>query len=336
MKAEQQADFRRTAVALAHVYLIGVLEWALLRVLFLDRWWWLFLLNVFGIYLFMPLPLAVIVAWWTRRRLLWVGWILALLAGAALFGPFYLPSVQKVEVNGPKLKVMTYNVLGYNTDPQPVLDTIREVDADLIAIQELNGPVAEALYGELAEVYPYRVFNPQSGVTGMGVLSRYPITPTAELLPGRWVHTTPQLMTMDFEGISVTVVHAHPFHTHFSSPGAMRESVETRNAQAQAIADFVALQSDPVLAPGDFNSPLHTTAYKHLNKNLVDAWRQRGLGFGHTWPGTFPLRWLIRIDHIFHSADWRTLTVEVGPWDGVSDHRPVVATLVLSVDDGEE
>jgi endonuclease/exonuclease/phosphatase (EEP) superfamily protein YafD len=40
--------------------------------------------------------------------------------------------------------------------------------------------------------------------------------------------------------------------------------------------------------------------------------------------------WLLRIDYIFHSRDWRTHWARIGPWDGVSDHRPVLARLVLS------
>jgi vancomycin resistance protein VanJ len=332
----KRIEWRRLAVAVAYVYLIGVLEWTILRLLFLDRWWWLFLLNTVGVYLFVPLLLTVIVAAWTRRRMLWAGSVLALLAGLGLFGPHFLPNRQDVDVSGPRLTVMTFNVLGHNTDPAPILDVIREADADLIAIQELNGPIAEAFHRELADAYPYRIFDPQPGVTGMGVLSRYPLTPTGETLPGEWPHTTPQVLEMDFEGVPVTVIHAHPFHTHFSLPNEMRRSIDRRDAQTQAIADFVADQTGPVVAPGDFNTPPQTTAYAHLTENLVDTWHQAGWGLGHTWSGTFPLRWLIRIDYIFYSAAWRVTAIEakIGPWDGTSDHRPVIATLVLSTETG--
>jgi len=39
--------------------------------------------------------------------------------------------------------------------------------------------------------------------------------------------------------------------------------------------------------------------------------------------------WLTRIDYIFHSGDWETVTVRVAQFDGVSDHRGVMATLVF-------
>ncbi|MBA3533901.1 MAG: endonuclease/exonuclease/phosphatase, partial [Ardenticatenales bacterium] len=74
----------------------------------------------------------------------------------------------------------------------------------------------------------------------------------------------------------------------------------------------------------------------------VDGWQEGGWGLGHTFPGadspgssrpkvaglSVP-KWLVRIDYIFHSSHWQTLSAEIGPWDQVSDHRPVMATLRL-------
>ena len=75
---------------------------------------------------------------------------------------------------------------------------------------------------------------------------------------------------------------------------------------------------------------------------MHDAWREAGWGFGHTFPGEpTPERggsrpvllgvpvptWLVRIDYIFHSDALVTIAARVGPGDGDSDHRPVVATL---------
>jgi len=40
-------------------------------------------------------------------------------------------------------------------------------------------------------------------------------------------------------------------------------------------------------------------------------------------------RWLVRIDYVFHSRDWRAVAARTGRIDRKSDHRPVIATLVL-------
>jgi endonuclease/exonuclease/phosphatase (EEP) superfamily protein YafD len=68
-----------------------------------------------------------------------------------------------------------------------------------------------------------------------------------------------------------------------------------------------------------------------MTSQLRDAWREAGWGFGHSWQlfaGHLPFPfWFARIDYIFYSAHWRAESVELGRWDGTSDHQPVVARL---------
>src|SRR5690606_32794492 len=35
----------------------------------------------------------------------------------------------------------------------------------------------------------------------------------------------------------------------------------------------------------------------------------------------------LRIDYVFHSEEWRALDARIRPWDGESDHRPVLVRL---------
>lgn len=71
-----------------------------------------------------------------------------------------------------------------------------------------------------------------------------------------------------------------------------------------------------------------------LTSQLLDTQRTAGWGFGHTYPAyTYHFRKLpilprlVRIDMILHSADFVTLSSQVSPADGESDHLPVVAKL---------
>ncbi len=82
-------------------------------------------------------------------------------------------------------------------------------------------------------------------------------------------------------------------------------------------------------------TPFHR-AYRILESELIDVWQNHGDGAGFTWPGGerrlmgIPIpAWLVRIDYIFISNDLTCTGASVGPWDGVSDHRPVVATIVV-------
>ncbi len=326
-------------LAAAHLYLIAVVGWGVLRLLFWDRWWWLFLLNTFAIYLFLPLPLAAGAAGFTRRRELWIGCGLVVMLGVGLFGPSFLPRRPASRPETPTLTVMTYNMLGYNAHPQDVVEALLAADADLVAIQELNPAAAREIQRQLSDDYPYQILDPQEGVVGMGVISRYPLTEAGETLPGQWIGT-PQVLRLDFDGAPITVLHFHPYPTMVGAPAMMEALIRAREEQVQAVIDFVKAHPGPVIAPVDFNAGEWGGAYTLLTSQLHDAWRGAGWGLGHTFPGAdspgssrasvggiaVPM-WLVRIDYIFHSDDFRSLAAHLGPWDGVSDHRPVIAAL---------
>ncbi len=108
-----------------------------------------------------------------------------------------------------------------------------------------------------------------------------------------------------------------------------------RERAAQIVATFAANHPHPTIVLTDFNVTDQTTAYAILTGPLRDAWREAGWGFGHTWGRTvirgvrIPV-WFVRIDYVFYSPHWRALSAHTGPWDGISDHRAVSATLVLN------
>ncbi len=331
-------------VTLARVYFTWVFGWAVLRACFGTRWWPLFLLSTFAEYLFLPLPLILAIALFTRRRETWIGFGAALILGSCLYGGLFLPSPAG-DAGGATLTVMSYNMRGMNWSPQAVVAAIRAADADLVALQELNPPTADAIHRELMSEYPHQVLDPQVGVTGMGVISRYPLRDTGETLPGEWIGT-PQVLSLDFNGGPVTLLHFHAFATNFaghglrSAPTSIERSVRGREQQARAIVDFVAAHPEPLIALGDFNTVDQSTAYTLIADVLTDSWREVGWGLGHTFPGGsepdgspvtlfgVPLpMWLVRIDYVFHSEHLRAVSAQIGPWDRISDHRPVVVGL---------
>jgi endonuclease/exonuclease/phosphatase (EEP) superfamily protein YafD len=328
-------------VAWAHLYCIGVCTWAVLHLLFGDRWWWLFLLNTFAVYLFIPLPLLLVAALLTRRREIWIGLAAILALGAFFYGRLLLPKFPVHAPSGPTLTVMTSNVLGFNHQITPVVAAIQAADADVVALQELNPLVAEAIERDLAVEYPYQVLDPKFGVAGLGVLSRYPLNPIDATLAGQWVGS-PQVLDLSFGGRAITLINFHAIPPGNHTPAVLRRSVREREHQARELVAFAAARSGPVIALGDLNAADRSTAYAVLTNSLADAWRTAGWGLGHTFPGAasagsarpaiagIPVpMWLVRLDYVFHSDDWQTLAVWIGPWDGISDHRPVAAKLLL-------
>ncbi len=334
-------DSRRlltTALALlAQLYLIALGAWLFLYLFARDAAALLFAVNSFAVYLFAPLPLVAVAAALARRPWNWALWAQGAAAGlvwAYFFGGLFVPSGAPVEASGPRLRVMTANLLGFNQDTAATLAALRAANADVVALQELNPDVAAAIGRELRNEYPYQVLDPQAGVRGGGVISRYPLQPTGERLAGPWLGT-PHVLSVDFDGQPVTFIR---FHAH-SGLGRVRE----REEAAQVLAEYAGTHPGPLLVAGDLNATGLSTAHDTITSALGDAWETAGWGLGHTFPGAaspgssrprllgIPVpKWLIRIDYVFYSEHFTPLSAQTGPWDEVSDHRPVLVELVFS------
>jgi endonuclease/exonuclease/phosphatase family metal-dependent hydrolase len=141
----------------------------------------------------------------------------------------------------------------------------------------------------------------------------------------------------------VLVVNAHPFATNPAAPAVMAGTVRERYRQAQTLVAFAQTHPGPLLYPCDCNTADQNDAYRLIATAWHDSWREVGLGWGQTFPGTDSSghstrlvlhgitvpRWLVRIDYVWHSSHWRAVEARIGPWDGHSDHRPTIARLVL-------
>ena len=197
--------------------------------------------------------------------------------------------------------------------------------------------LAEMFRTELAALYPYQIIDSQDSL-----LSRYPITLTDATLPGSW-GTPPQVYRLDLDGRDITLVNAHFYASflNFDYP-FMQWVFRERERQAQFMTQFATQVKTPLVVTADFNATDQSRAYRIMTNRLGDAWRAAGWGLGHTFPGghspdlpraviaghPIPM-WVVRIDYIFYSEDWKAIAAKLGKWDGVSDHRPVIAELEL-------
>jgi vancomycin resistance protein VanJ len=249
--------------------------------------------------------------------------------------------------NAPALRVMTYNMLGYTDRADAVVATIRQSDADVVAVQELNLGAAEAIRRDLLREYPYQILDPHDGVEGLGAISRLPLRLSTDTLPGRWIGT-PQILQLDWQGATATILHVHTVPTtafidFIRAPQGIEASIRNREDNMRALTAYVAAHRDQLLiVTGDLNMTDQNTSYQIIASELSDAWREAGWGLGHTFPSTnynagplprigsyYPLMWALRLDYIFHSQHWRAVSAELGTWDEQSDHRPVIVKLVL-------
>jgi endonuclease/exonuclease/phosphatase (EEP) superfamily protein YafD len=330
----------RYLVASNWAYFTLLFGWLVLSALTGDRLAPVALANLLAVYLFFPLPLALFGAWRTRRVELWIGSLAALFAFLWLWGGLFVPAPSASGASEPTLRVLTFNALGYAANPKPQVDMISSQDTEVVFLQELNPALAALLASELAEQYPYQALDPQPGVHGMGVLSKYPLLPAGEALSLDWVGE-PQVLEMAWQGQRVTLVNFHMIPSTLGTLPILGDQSLYRQAEAQAIVEL-ARRRGPLIAAGDANTTPTSQAYRILAGTLQDTWAEAGFGFGHTFPGSdgpgssrpslagiaVPM-WLARIDYIFASPQWRVVNTNLAPFDGVSDHRGVVADIVL-------
>lgn len=147
---------------------------------------------------------------------------------------------------------------------------------------------------------------------------------------------------MRWESTEVTLVNFHAIPPGPPNPEGLGYSIRERERQVGELMAFVEGRRGPLIALGDLNVTDRNDAYKMIAGSLQDAWVEGGWGPGHTFPGAVspgssrPVvagiampKWLVRLDYVFCSDHWHVESASFGQWDGVSDHRPVVARMVL-------
>ncbi len=318
------------------LYAVIVTGWYIAYLIVGDGFWVLAMINSFAVYLFAPLPLAALLAVLARHRAPYFALLIVTLLFLSLFGSDLTPPspVARAGTGDPTLTVMTYNVLFVVTDAAPIAASVTSVDPDLIAFQELTPSLAQQLEQEIGTNYPHRTpLHTGNCHAEVVVWSRYPLqveTVDEDIL----CRVRPVVVDFDGRPVRVISIHAWPFIA--LDQASVERSFRWRQEQIELVLDTFAGQPEPLILLGDLNSTPTHEVYRTLSAHLTDTFREAGWGFGHTFPATGGRWWkvpypdrLVRIDHIFHSADWRAEAAWVAEWDGSSDHRPVVARLRL-------
>ncbi|MFN3308309.1 MAG: endonuclease/exonuclease/phosphatase family protein [Anaerolineales bacterium] len=334
--APVQSHWTRLMDWLLVFYLSGLLGWFFLHQFSGDRFPFISLLTMLAVYGFAPLPFVGVWAIGWRRPLL-LGLVL-LNSGVffALWGRAFLPKPSKPIQ--PELSFLTYNVLGWNEEVTAQVETIRRIDADVVFLQELNPELASLLETQLAKQYPYRLLDAQVGVNGMGTLSKFPIERAGSVPPLGWVGE-PQWLRLQWTSCPIEMINLHMAPTNFFAAEHINQTNALRQAQAQWIVAQIAPDQAFIIA-GDTNSVPLSDSYRILRQKLEDAWQESGWGLGHTFPGRagpgssrpqfFGLavpQWLLRIDYIFYTGEFRAIKAGLADFDGISDHRGLWARL---------
>jgi endonuclease/exonuclease/phosphatase family metal-dependent hydrolase len=282
--------------------------------------------------------------WLFRNRKRAIYSMLAILIGYISVGFFYgFDDDDQIETKTTDLKIMTYNVWGFNKNgwiKEPgvgdsIIDFIRKKDPDILCIQEHSRIRQRQL-----RQYPYRSETPyQARRTTQAIFSKYPIVGKGSLdLPG----TINNIIYVDivYAGDTIRVYNVHlqsfnivPSTVSFSdgdkSEKAYRRLVNTftkQLEQAKIFREHIEKSPFTNIVCGDFNNTQFSNIYKMAKGDLQDTFLEKGEGFGRTYDlFKFP----IRIDYILTDPDFEVLDHENFN-KRLSDHYPVMATLRLN------
>ena len=264
------------------------------------------------------------------------------------------------------LKVMTYNVLGFNyheatlgDKPSASMKLILDTDPDVVLMQEGKAsgvkweeiPALAPFKQQIDQKYPYRYESNE----GLNIMSKFPFTtqPLGEAVQGRSPlgynrdQTSYLARAFDLEmpnGKQLRLIdfRLQSFHLSFGKNMSVRVSPDVKPSPLERMRRSFALRDDNammlrkeidrspqnVIVCGDMNDVSMSHVYRVICGNdLRDAWTDVGLGYEYTY-NRHGLYY--RIDHIFYRGEIRALTAERIK-GGSSDHYPLLATFDIDV-----
>lgn len=237
-------------------------------------------------------------------------------------------------------RVVTYNIhkcqgMDRRLRPDRIANVLREIDADIIALQEVlsipdgrrEDDQARFLSEELG--FAYRVGETRQlrgGAYGNVVLSRLPILASYNYDLSQHGREERGCMRVDVTSDGHHVLHVYNVH--------LGTAYRERPLQARRLLDEEILNTQHILGPrillGDFNEWTQGVASKLLAEHFQSADLRVHLGRTRTYPGLLPL---LHLDHIYYDKE---LTLESATLHRsrtalvASDHLPLVANFHFS------
>jgi len=259
------------------------------------------------------------------------------------------------------LKVMTYNVLGFNhheseTTAQPSLTMklILDADPDVVLLQEGSAgglqweqlPSLAPYRQQIAARFPYRY----EGAEGLNIMSKYPFTtvPLGEPRQGRsplgynrnqtsYLARAFDLQLPSGKQLRLIDFRLQSYHLSFGKNMSVRVSPDVKPSPIERMKRSFALRGENaamlrheidrspanVIVCGDMNDVTSSHVYRLIAGNdLHDAWIDVGLGYGNTY-NRHGLCY--RIDQVLYRGDVRAVRAKRLK-GGSSDHYPLLVT----------
>lgn len=258
--------------------------------------------------------------------------LLSVLGSLAVACSAQVPPARTIDPirQSPVIRIGTYNVFTGTHDVPQTVKVIRQMKADVVALQEISPEGARLLDHALKGDYPYRQFS-----EGLAILSRFP------LRSPRYEHSQRGINGFLFAEVEspggrfqVASLHLDPLRIwttreRWSLPTQLLwRQAQIHRAEVKQITE--ALKPGlPTMLAGDFNSASHAALDQLRKQGFTDGFAEVTSHPDRTPTLHFKLLGIStgrRIDYVLHDASFKTLESQTlsGP---PSDHDPVVSLL---------
>lgn len=219
------------------------------------------------------------------------------------------------------LRVLTANLYGERLDLERFRELLKDLDPDVVLVQELSFRAANVL----AEFLPHGMLVPAPGYEGRGLALRAP--GHMQILPMAYRDGLIARLGPPAWPASVEIVNVHMANPIVWPPWA---SLRLRSQQLEALMAHVSKPAVRLVA-GDFNASPSWPVYRRLAAHLDDAAKlvakQQGTRPLRTWGPTPGAPRMLRIDHVFVDK-LQPLDVRVVALPG-SDHSGLMVDVRL-------
>lgn len=240
-------------------------------------------------------------------------------------------AARPANVDAAALRIATWNVQKCVGGVEAIVERLRGIDADVICLQELVGPVGggavEDQTRRIADELSMHAFSDcgrldDERVQCIAILSKTPLR-DGELLRTVEDRAYGVSAVVDGPGGAVRVVCVHLAGTWRLDPVHVAETTRRREAECAALAAWVERRGEAgrgdeeLIIAGDFN-PVSGECVERLGRVL-----RRVEGIGATFPSSLPV---LDLDRVFCSSMLRVRSARCDE-SVVSDHRAVVVEL---------
>ncbi len=253
---------------------------------------------------------------------------------------FFMFRFSKGKMEAEDLRVMTFNVRGFNKNQEiknpnlfeEVLDLIKTENPDIICFQEFNDNRQKSFSNYK---YKYLKYIDNKGKVTLAIYSKYPIINSGLLnfpeSPNNgsfadvmYKNDTLRIYNLHLESLRI-IPDKDALAKEQSSKLFKRvsHSFEKQQEQAEIVKSHRALVSYKTIICGDFNGTQYSNVYKTIKgEDMKDTFQEKGTGYGRTYNFKY---YPFRIDFIL--ADNRLEVITHKNFDlNLSDHFPVMAS----------